>query len=345
MGRDLFHDPYGRFYNLSLQLSRCGHDVKLVLFSYLAGENESRHIEQLEIRSLSILPNFISNLRNFLIENRQYKPDWIIGFSDTYFGILASYLAMKLDKRCLIDAYDNYESYISWAFPLHVIWRKSLARADVVTCAGPSLVALMSNECDKNKIRILPMTADQKFRQHTDKLQCRATLGLPEDMRIVGYSGSLHDSRDIETLFEAANKVIEQDSTILFVLTGRLGRGIKIPAHLDYLGYLDNEMVPYFLNSLDLLIVMNRDSKFGHFSYPVKLYEAIACQVPVIASSTESTQWILRDYPELLVKPGDAGALAEKILSVLNSEKTDYVSLPTWEDLGQELNSILAEFN
>lgn len=46
---------------------------------------------------------------------------------------------------------------------------------------------------------------------------------------------------------------------------------------------------------------MNTPGAFGDYSYPIKLYEAMACGRPVVASRTASTAWVLRDFPDRLV--------------------------------------------
>ncbi|ANX03477.1 hypothetical protein PG2T_04240 [Immundisolibacter cernigliae] len=46
---------------------------------------------------------------------------------------------------------------------------------------------------------------------------------------------------------------------------------------------------------------MNTPGAFGDYSYPIKLYEAMACGRPVVAARTASTAWVLRDFPGRLV--------------------------------------------
>ncbi len=47
---------------------------------------------------------------------------------------------------------------------------------------------------------------------------------------------------------------------------------------------------------LDMVAVMNTPGAFGDYSYPIKLYEAMACGRPVVASRTASTAWVLRNF-------------------------------------------------
>ena len=89
--------------------------------------------------------------------------------------------------------------------------------------------------------------------------------------------------------------------------------------------------MPLLINSLDLLVVMNQPSAFGNYSYPVKLYEAMSCNVQVVATRTLATEWILGSHPECLVEPADAEGLSAAILRALSQPDVDYRNVPTWD--------------
>ncbi len=344
MGRDLLYSPYGRFYNLAYYLSTQGHCVELILFSYQLNEHESIKKGNLTVRSVSLLANPFGALYRVYNEIKTSPPDWIMGCSDTYYGIFAEFIAQRLSAKyktkCLIDAGDNYESFLPYAKPLHWLWRRALKNADRVTCAGASLESLFKQYRAKewnSPSYIFPMTADAPFFEQPRKT-CRKKLGLPMDVKLVGYPGAISKTRDIETLFSAAKQIISKDQRdIKLVLTGRKDADIQIPDHVLYLGYLANEDMPLFINSLDVLVVMNKPSSFGDYSYTTKLYEAFACNIPVVVSSTKSTQWIMRRYPQLLVPPQNASALAEKIETLIDADRIKYEAIPSWKMLVEEL--------
>ena len=87
--------------------------------------------------------------------------------------------------------------------------------------------------------------------------------------------------------------------------------------------------------------VMNTPGAFGDYSYPMKLHEAMACGRPVVASRTASTAHgmsrRLRDFPDRLVPPGDAAALARALLLALDLGAVDYGPQPGWTALGAQL--------
>lgn len=341
-GKDLIKRPFGRFYYLPKVLAEKGHEVHILLLSYKSEPKISLKKDGIHRSSLSLLRHGpFAYLREAEKIIKQIKPDWIVGFSDTYYGILAQRLGSKFNIPSLIDAYDNYESYIPWMKPLHTLWRSSLSKATLVTAAGSSLADLLGKYRPGKQTEIIPMAADPIF-QPMDKVDCRNRLGLSVSKKLIGYSGStIHSSRGVNLLFEAFDTLKQELPDIELVLTGRKGRGVILPPDANWLGYIPDEHMPLLMNSLDVLVVMNQPSAFGNYSYPVKLYEAMQCQIPVVVSKTLSTKWIMRNNPELLVEANNVKKLRNTIKSALNLEKIDYGSQVNWQQISESFEEFL----
>jgi glycosyltransferase involved in cell wall biosynthesis len=178
-----------------------------------------------------------------------------------------------------------------------------------------------------------------------DKMECRRKFGLPENKKLIGYSGSsLIKKRGLDILFESFSVLKQEIPDLELVLTGRKGRDIKIPSEVNWLGYLPDENMPALMNSLDALVVINPPTAFGNYSYPVKLYEAMRCQTPVVVTKTMSTQEIMRDTPQLLVESGSAQGLGEKIKFVLDQKKAVYPVQNSWDTIGERLETLLVKY-
>jgi glycosyltransferase involved in cell wall biosynthesis len=340
-GKDLYTRPYGRFYHLPRYLADRGHEVHLMLLSYRKDAPFAKYVDGIHWQSHSIFDRGgLGYLKSCQVRIRKVRPDWIIGFSDTYFGILAQYLAARSGSKACIDAYDNFESYIPWARPLHTIWRRAVARADLTTVAGPQLGSLFRRYGGPRRATVVPMAADPAYRPLSAG-KCRQQLGLPLDRKIVGYCGAIHPNRGIQTLFEAAERLHRYNPDILFVISGRKTRGITPPAQVKWLGYLPDHHMPLLINCMDVFWVVNRASSFGNFSYPVKLYEAMACQVPVVASETPPARWILNDRPQFLVPPNDPEALVTKTIELISIGPFDYGCMAGWETSGEIMENAL----
>ncbi len=341
LARDLLTRPYGRFFYLPRCLAEMGHEVTILLLDYKGAETVEQ--EQHGMRWLSVPVRrplgYLAVLRRELREN---TPDWLIGFSDTYFGIIAEFYARRYRVKSCIDAYDNYESYMAWCKPLHWLWRRALRRADLVTAAGPGLLALMSAGRADRPGLVLPMAADPSGFEPGDREGSRLQLGLAPGGMLVGYCGSMHRSRGVDVLFAALELLRRRRPDIGVVHSGRTWSDVPLPDYIESLGYLDDAAVPSVLRSMDVLVACNRSSAFGSHSYPVKLYEAMACGIPVVATDTLSTRWILAAHPELLVPAEDPQALCEAIERQLDRGRVDYGALPDWQSSAVRLSEALA---
>ena len=348
MGRDLLSRPYGRFYHLPRILAQRGHEVNIILCSYFKGPDLFGIQDDVGIRwsSLTLLgPNPLVYYREAFRLAEKNRPDWIIGFSDTYYGIIAQHLSRRLGLKSLIDAYDNYEGYMPWNLPLHVLWRRALAGADMITAAGPQLAALMGRQRSGKPGVVVPMAADPNGFKSIDKQTCRQSLGLPLNRKLIGYCGSLHANRGLEVLFDAYRLLAQDFPELELVVSGKKARNVVIPEGVRYLGYLPDEQMPILLNSMDVLSVINQDSAFGNYSYPVKLYEAMCCRVPIAATATPATEWILAEHPDLLVPPGDSEALCRTISRLLQTTATiDYGKEEGWRREAMLFEEVMASF-
>ena len=334
MGRDLIARPYGRFFYLPYYLAERGHDVTLLLLDYrndapvdMQRDGMRWISEPLAMRNPV---RYTGRLRRLLGVDRA---DWVVGLSDTYFGILAQHYGKKYAVRSCIDAYDNYESYIPWLTPLHKLWRRALSHADLVTAAGPGLAQYMSRQRNGRPAVVVPMAADPVGFTPMGQAESRSRMGLPVEGHLIGYCGSLHRNRGLDVLFAAIERLRETHPDLLLVLSGRRGKNMPVPESACELGYVEDEKMPLLLNSMDVLTVINRQSSFGNYSYPVKLYEAMACWIPVVATETPATRWILQDFPELLVPPSRPDALCDRVKQNLQTGRVDYGHISDWNSV------------
>ncbi len=335
-GKDLCCRPYGRFFHLPKYITESGYNVILILANYSTQEINESHVDGVDVRSVPVLlyPFYVNKL------SATVGVDIIVAFSDTYYGILAAYIAKKRRIKYVIDAYDNYEAYIPWAKPLHWLWRKALRNADAITAAGPNLLSKISENNEHAKLSVVPMAADPCF-YPLNREACRTELRLPTDKKIVGYVGTISHDRGINLLFESYLCLRETRPDLELVLSGRISRNVSLPSAVTYLGYLPDTKIPKLLNSLDVSVVMNLRSDFGEFSYPIKLYESIACNIPVLVAATQASNWIMRENQETLFSPGDVEDLTRKLSRLLDGKKSVITESSSWVTSAKEFVNCL----
>ena len=340
--RDLIERPYGRFWHLPQLLAARGHAVHLALLDHRKSECITFVRDNLTVSSRDARREGIHRVRQDLLETaRSNEPDWIIGCSDTWYGWLAHWLSRKTGARLAIDAYDNYEAYMPWNLPLHWQWHRALHAADLVTAAGPQLAQLLDRQRrGRSPTVIVPMAADPVFRPH-DRDTARRALGLPERVPLVGYCGSWANNRGTDVLLTAFRLIRARMPEACLVLTGNPPPHARAEPGIIATGYVKDAQLPRVLSALNVACVITADTSFGRYSYPAKLCEAMACQVPVVATATGPVRWMLQNDDRYLVPIDDDAALAERVLDRLDGAAANYPDLPSWEASAASLEPAL----
>jgi glycosyltransferase involved in cell wall biosynthesis len=242
-----------------------------------------------------------------------YTRSPIIGFLFTMRGCLTVFEAHGWKKKEKVWV---YRAIIKKA---HKIIANSEGTREVFIENGASekRVLAVSNGVDLDKFDIA-----------VSKNEARKKVGLPENKKIVLYSGSFfaYSWKGIDILLKAGEKLSKD---ILIVLVG--GRKSEIQRIKDewkfinvlLFEYQHIDLLPYFLKSADILILPNKknDVISEKYTSPLKLVEYMASKRPIIASDLPSIRQIVDEESALLIQPENPELLAEAIQKILFFDK------------------------
>lgn len=178
-----------------------------------------------------------------------------------------------------------------------------------------------------NKILVAPDGVDLKeFDIPVSKETARKKLNLPQDKKIILYTGHLYGWKGADIL-AGASAYLSENTEIYFV--GGTENDIskfKIQnsklKNITVIGYRPHQEIPYWLKAADVLVLPNSAkediSKF--YTSPLKLFEYMASKRPIVASDLPSLREVLNENNSILVPSENSGALAEGIKKVLQNQ-------------------------
>jgi glycosyltransferase involved in cell wall biosynthesis len=153
------------------------------------------------------------------------------------------------------------------------------------------------------------------------KSDLRSELSLPPNHRIVSYVGSLQPWKGVDTLLKAAKGFPENTSAC--IVGGdqkereRLAAAVgEVPSNVRFVEHVPPGQVPLYLAASDVLVLPNSAEQriSAKYTSPLKLFEYMAAQRPIIASDIPSLREVLDEQMAFFVKPDDPGSLSEAVI-------------------------------
>ena len=147
--------------------------------------------------------------------------------------------------------------------------------------------------------------------------------GRRDGRSIVAYAGHLYPWKGVDVLIEALARVPEVDGLIVgghprepdLERMRDLARRLGAQDRITFTGMVAPSAVSDWLKRSTILALPNPASAIAtRFTSPLKLFEYMAAERPIVASDLPAVREVLTDETDaLLVAPGDPGALADAI--------------------------------
>lgn len=177
------------------------------------------------------------------------------------------------------------------------------------------------------KIFYVPNGVDlSQFIIPLSKTECRQKLGLPEQKKLIIYVGQLFDWNFLGAkVLAEASRYLTEDCLVLFV--GGIEKDVKrftaqyAGPNIKIKGLKPHAEIPLWLRAADVLVLPNtaQDKFSKYYTSPIKMFEYMASQRPIVASDLPSIRDILSEENAVLVEPDNPEKLAQALKYILHS--------------------------
>lgn len=259
---------------------------------------------------------------------------------------LLFFLAIGSKKNKIIYTRDEQLLPILNVFSPNVFWEchalprkikfylKAFSRcAGIIVLTKGIKKELVSLGIDDDKIIVAPDGVDLSiFDIDISKKDARLDLGLPQDKKIIGYTGAFKTKGMDKGLFDiirSLKTIREEIDNILAVAVGGSQEDIDfyrsfaekegVDDVIVLLPKQDQHILAKYQKAFDLLLMPFPYKKhYAFYMSPLKMFEYMASKRPIISSDLPSIKEVLNDENAVFVRPGDYSDLAEKVVGVLS---------------------------
>jgi glycosyltransferase involved in cell wall biosynthesis len=269
---------------------------------------------------------------DFLVINKGPLGFWLTEISFLFF--VAFYLIGS--KEDIIYTRDKFVAFFLSFFKNNIYLEEHTVPAKLFFLRIKKLrgIILVTNNLKKifqkrgvasEKILVAPDGVDlEEFNIKESQEECREKLGLPLYTKIVLYTGSLLPWKGVDTLYKAT-KYLSRD--VIVYIAGGSEKDFQIFnfqfSIFKHITHRPHSEMPYWLKAADMLVLPN-SGKYDISKYwtsPLKLFEYMASNRPIVASALPSIREVLNQRNSILVEPDNPENLANGIEKVLNDKE------------------------
>ncbi len=322
-----------RIINLAKPLVRKGHEVKIAYFP-LCWQGKKEYFQKDGIyfypfcRRAGVL-NIIRNTKEL-----SGLADWadIVHLQKCFhYASLPSIISGFFKNKPLHYDWDDWEEMIYYESadpPLKAIGlflktlEKSIPRiADTISVSSGKLRSLcLGLGIKQDRIFHVPVGADlQKFNPGISGERIRSVYGISSPLIL--YLGQLHGGQYVRLFIDSARIILDKGIVANFMIVGggarahelrQYAKDRKLDKKIIFTGAVESEEVPEYIAACNVAVACFEDNLVTRCKSPLKIAEYLASGKPIVASNVGEVESMV-GRAGILVKPGEAAPLAEKI--------------------------------
>jgi glycosyltransferase involved in cell wall biosynthesis len=222
--------------------------------------------------------------------------------------VSGQYLAKKFRIPMVYDIADDLPAMIQWSpqipAPLKMLGRwfgeykvkRTIACSRSVT--GTATQFKEKYSIPDTKFYHIPNGVDTTLFRKVDSSVCH-DLGLGGSF-VLGYVGVLREWVDLTPVYQTLKKLPNSRLLIVgqegaYLENMNLVKKLGIEDNVVFTGNIPYEKVPDYIAAMDVCLIPFKKNDITENAVPLKLFEYMACEKPVVSSNIESVQQIVRD--------------------------------------------------
>lgn len=258
---------------------------------------------------------------------RKIEPDIVFINNEPWSTtVIETVLACKMDGlKSKIVVYTCENQKRKYVFPFNLFEKYVLRKIDAAAVlARVEGETILRSKGYAGRIDYLPLGVNTvRFKKAAGNLQLPLDIEKRANTLVFGYIGRLVPEKGIRTVLYALK---EMDEGFHFVVIGkgpqrhelvRLSSGLGIENRVTFIDGVAHDALPGFINSLDAVVLPSLTTKNWKEQFGRVLIEAMACEVPVIGSSSGEIPEVIGDGG-LVFREGDEEDLKAKLFQIRN---------------------------
>ena len=216
-------------------------------------------------------------------------------------------LPKKLRPRSIYTGHNEWGRHRPWTRRLN---RLTVGLEDHVIAVSDAVKRSMPASLDV-EVLIHGIDIEAVAAQKVHRGAVRHKLGIADDEIVIGIVANFRKEKACDVLPEAAAQVTAGNPKVWFVSVGQGPLEAEIRAHHERLGLGDRFLILGYrddatrvMSAFDIFTMASR-----HEGLPVSLMDALALELPVVATPVGGIPDALDESNSILVEPGDVGAL------------------------------------
>jgi len=257
-------------------------------------------------------PRVIKDLRTF-------RPDIFHVSSPDISGHRAVSLAHKWDLPVVASVHTRFETYpryygLAFLEPgVLAVLRRFYRRCDAIFAPSDSMAQLLRDQRMNYDVGIWTRGIDREiFNPQRRDMAWRRSLGIPDDMPVIGFTGRLVMEKGLDVYSETVDRLVRRQVRHKVLIVGEGPARDWFEKRLPdavFTGFQSGPDLGRAVASMDMLFNPSVTETFGNVTL-----EAMAAGIPVVAARATGSQSLVNDHVTgRLIRPGACDAFAEAL--------------------------------